>query len=88
MPFIGVVHNFMDNALTRDEDLGLVRGYLQSKYAKKAIAPQVNSPFSTTLRTIFKVLIWKVKGLNTPSAFFDNNGEPIANPRVLTPKGE
>jgi len=88
MPFIGVVHNFMDNALTRDEDLGSVRGYLQTKYAKKDVVEQNHSPFKATLRTIFKVLIWKLKGLNTPSVFFDNNGDPVAKPKVLTAKGD
>lgn len=83
MPFIGLIHNFMDNSLTRDKDLGSARAYLQSKYARKEVDKTTNAPFKTTLRMIFKIFIWKIKGLNTPSAFFDNKGKPIAKPIIL-----
>ncbi|WP_299265398.1 DUF6151 family protein [uncultured Psychrosphaera sp.] len=84
MPFLGLVHNFMDNAKSRDEDLGSVRGYLQTKYAKKEVVEQNHSPSKATVRMIVKLLVWKIKGLNTPSAFFNNSGEPVTRPTVLS----
>lgn len=86
MSFIGLIHSFMDNSLTHDEDLGLPRAYLQSKYAKKEVIQKTNAAFKTTSRMIFKILIWKLKGLNTPSAFFDKKGDPITKPIVLNEK--
>lgn len=83
-PFIGVIHNFMDNAMTRDEDLGKIRGYGLTKFAKKEVPlDQQSSIFRLILISVSKFMIWKLKGLNRPSAFFNENGDPIAEPKVL-----
>ncbi|MBB3063117.1 DUF6151 family protein [Microbulbifer rhizosphaerae] len=42
MPFVGMIHNFMDNAKSRDTDLGPVLGHVQTKFAK-GILPRAQS---------------------------------------------
>jgi hypothetical protein len=83
-PFIGLIHNFMGNTPTRDKDLGMVLGYIQLKSAKKRV-PQalIGSQLKILARTLSKLLIWKLKGFNTPSSFFDKDGQPIVEPIIL-----
>ncbi len=84
VPFIGLIHNFMDNASKRDEELGKSRGHIQTKFARKEPpTPLKGSSFKIILRSFSKLLVWKVKGLNKPSAFFDDNGKPLAKPNIL-----
>jgi uncharacterized protein DUF6151 len=84
VPFIGVIHNIMDNASTRDEDLGKNRGHIQTKFARKAIPiNQQGSSFRIIFRSLSKLIVWKIKGLNKPSVFFDDNGNPVAKPNIL-----
>lgn len=84
VPFIGVIHNFMDNASVRDKDLGKSRGYIQTKFAKEKIPENLQgSYFKISLRVIFKLLTWKMKGLGQPSVFFNANGKPIVKPNIL-----
>jgi hypothetical protein len=83
VPFIGVIHNFMDTASTRDIELGENRGYVQTKFAKKEVPEnQQGSSFGINLRSLSKLIIWKLKGLNRPSVFFNENGQPIAEPNI------
>lgn len=84
MPFIGVIHNFMNHTSSRDQDLGKNRGYIETKNAKKKIPNNLSeSAFRINLGTITKLIYWKIKGLNTPSSFFDDSGKPVAKPKVL-----
>lgn len=83
-PFIGVIHNFMDNTSTRDIDLGENRGYVQTKFAKEQVPEnQQGSSFGMNLRSLSKLIVWKLRGLNRPSVFFNENGQPIAEPNIL-----
>ncbi len=83
-PFIGVIHNFMDNASTRDEDLGINRGHIQTKFARQKVPNDLKgSTLKIILRSLFMLIIWKIKGFNKPSEFFDGNGNPIATPIIL-----
>ena len=83
-PFIGVIHSFMDNVQTRDQDLGKSRGYVFSQYA---ISPVPNDLKATAIkinfRMVTKILEWKLKGFSKPSAFFNNAGAPICPPQIL-----
>lgn len=91
MPFIGVVHNFMVDTGVRDGNLGPVRGYINTKFAKNELpADQHQSafPIGIIMRTISKMIVWKLKGLNKPSDFFDNDGIPIIEPNILKSKIE
>lgn len=87
MPFVGLIHNFMDDEGIRDITLGPVRGYVQIKFAKEVLPIELK-PTGFSLRMIMrslrKLLIWKVKGLNKPSPFFDVDGNPISDPHILS----
>ncbi len=85
VPFIGVIHNFMDNVSTRDEELGKNRGHIQIKFARQEVPTDLQgSSLKIILRSLFKLLVWKIKGLNKPSVFFDDNGKPITKPNILS----
>ena len=85
VPFIGVIHNFMANASTRDEDLGKSRGHLMIKFARKEIPESLLGSYpKIALRMLSKLFVWKIRGLNKPSAFFDADGEAVATPRILS----
>lgn len=83
-PFIGLIHNFMDNINTREEDLGKSRGHCLTKFAKKEVPQNIKGSPLAILRSIAKFIAWKLQGLNKPSNFFDNNGNPLAAPNVLS----
>lgn len=86
VPFIGLAHNFMHDAGCRDKNLGPVLGFIQTKFASTplpASVKQSNFPIGLMMRSLFKVISWKLKGLNKPSPFFDNNGMPISTPLIL-----
>ena len=84
VPFIGVIHNFMDHATGLDTDLGEIRGNVETKSAKGDLRPDQHGlgPW-LTIRSFYLLLVWKLKGLNTPSAFFDETGNPVSQPIVL-----
>lgn len=87
VPFIGVIHNFMDDAGIREKNLGVVLGYTQTKFAKKPLPSNLNQPAFPVrifMRLFSKVILWKLKGLNKPSPFFDSNGSPISAPHILS----
>lgn len=85
VPFLGVIHNFMDNAATRDEDLGPSRGHIQIQDARKEVPAHLQgSYFKVYLRVLSKLFTWKVRGLNKPSALFKDNGHAITKPKVLS----
>jgi len=82
--FIGLIHSFMHNAGTRDRDLGISRGYIQTKFATKDVpSEQIASPLGTILRSLLKLLVWKIEGFSKPSSFFTESGEPITQPTIL-----
>lgn len=84
VPFIGVIRNFIDNASIRDEELGINRGHIQTKFAKRQVPADLKGPpLRVILRSLSKLIVWKVKGLNRPSVFFDDKGKPIAKPNIL-----
>ncbi len=82
MPFIGLIHNFIDDKPSHDIHLGPILGYLFSKNKRPADHPP-SKAFSTILRIIYKILLWRIKKLNRPSSFFDNNGHAITDITIL-----
>lgn len=90
MPFVGVISSFWDKSENADQSLGPVRAYVQTQYArgepsyphiaKKYIAKQF--PIGIILRIMRKILIWKVRGMHTPSAFYQDN-RPVSKPNIL-----
>ena len=87
MPFIGMIHNFMDDGGKRDTNLGPVRGYRKLESARGTLTTerrQAGFPLRILIRVISKMLIWKVKGMDQPSVFFDASGNPASEPHILT----
>ncbi len=85
MPFIGMVHNFMDDEGVRDVNLGPVLFYAFGKSATKTPPDDKNNkgfPIKFMLRAISKMLVAKIRGQNKPNAFFDDAGKPISEPII------
>lgn len=81
IPFMGIIHNFMDDKWSRDENLWPV---LANTLLKERLwERKATSPFKFMPRIIGKLISWKIKGLNTPSVFFDTNGIPISEPKII-----
>ncbi|MFT6991403.1 MAG: hypothetical protein ACJASL_003390 [Paraglaciecola sp.] len=84
VPFIGVIHNFMNNKATRDKDLGVPLDTIHWQSAKFSLPEEQKvSFFKITTRVLAKLIIWKVKGLNQPSDFFNQDGRAVTKPEVL-----
>ena len=87
--FIGIIHSFMDKATTSEVDLGKNRGHILTKFAKTPVPENLKgSSLSINCRVVAKILSWKLKGLNKPSEFFNNNAEPICEPQILDKKAQ
>jgi len=85
IPFIGVVHNFMDDDGVRDKNLGPVLFYAFGKSATKTPPDDKNDkgfPFRIMFRAISKILIAKIRGQYKPNAFFDDSGNPVSVPNI------
>ena len=82
LPFIGMIHNFMDDAGSRDENLGPVQAYGHTGDAIKTIPAEqrTGSTFGMIVRFLFKLLTWKLQGKNKPNPLFDSAGNPISEP--------
>jgi hypothetical protein len=88
-PFIGVIHSFMDKSEMSEVDLGKSRGHILTKFAKTPVPENLKgSSLSINFRVVAKILSWKLKGLNKPSEFFNNNAEPICQPQILDKKAQ
>lgn len=88
-PFIGLIHNFIKDPDQRENYFGPVLGYTQTKFAKKALPSGLNKAaffVRIIMRSLSKFILWKLKGLNRPSAFFDSSGKPVSVPHILNSK--
>ncbi|WGK69146.1 DUF6151 family protein [Candidatus Haliotispira prima] len=86
VPFVGMIHNFMDDDGVRDSVLGPVRGYIQGKFAKETLPAKwrgARFPLRIVMRSLCKLLAWKVQGLHKPSPFFDASGNPVGKLCIL-----
>ena len=90
VPFVGVVHAFMDHAAdgrTRDEALGPPLAPIFGEFAAPGAPASVRQGFSRWLylRSSWLVLSAWLRGAARPSPFFDpKTGAPVREPRVLT----
>ena len=85
-PFIGLIHNFLTIKGQPDNVLGPVRAYVQTKHALgNPTYPHSAKgfPLGVTLRVVQKMAQWKMKGMSKPSAFFDDDGQPVVEPTIL-----
>jgi len=86
MPFIGLVHSFMDDEGVRDKNLGPVVFYAFGKFAIKTPPDDKNDegfPVRIMMRTILKMLMARIRGQHKPHPFFDNVGKPISEPIII-----
>ncbi len=84
IPFIGLIHSFVDNASINDAELSENLGYLQTKFASKTVPlDQQASQFGVMSKIVFNLIHWRIKGLHKPSVFFQDNGQPIVEPKIL-----
>lgn len=79
MPSIGVIHSFMDD---RYKYTVPVRGYTYTN-GKPCAEREKMATFGMILHIFSKLIIWKIKGLNKPSAFFDRCGNPVTKPKSI-----
>jgi hypothetical protein len=87
MPFIGMVHNFMDDDGVRDKNLGPVIFYALGKSAIKTPPEDKNDkgfPFRIMVRAISKMIMAKIRGQHKPNAFFDDDGKPVSEPIIIS----
>jgi hypothetical protein len=84
MPFIGVIHAFID---APSAALGPIRGRGWAKRAKggRAAVPKDGMPDALMVaRMLGKLLKWRLRGDHKRSALFDAvTGNPLVEPRVL-----
>ena len=93
LPFVGLLHSFMDlDASTgeRDAVVGPVRDRVQGRFARGDRSTlDANDKFNpaTLFRILPMLLIARLRGLHTPSPFFDSEtGETSVTPVVLGAK--
>lgn len=90
VPFVGVVHTFMDHAAdgrSRNDVLGPPIAFIQGRFAVGGAPPHVHAsaPPSLLVRSARLLLAAWLRGKGRPSPFFDaRSGAPVALPRVLT----
>ena len=84
MPFIGVVHAFIDAPSTA---LGPIRGRgwaNRAKGGRAAVPKDGSSDLVMVARMLGKLLKWRLRGDHKRSALFDAaTGKPLVEPRVL-----
>ena len=84
-PFIGIIHNFMDDTGRRDQNIGPVRAYVQGQYAT-GLPPNVSThpkfPLGITMRIMKRMLVGKLTGKSRPNPLFNEDGSPISDPDV------
>ena len=83
--FVGVIHNIMDDEGVREKNLGPVRTYVQGNFAKEGLPPEKYNegfPFLTTMRVVWKLIVWRLQGKHKPSPFFNEDGKAVSTPIV------
>jgi len=89
LPFLGMPHTFMDHASdgrSRDEALGPVLTRINARYGKPPLAADshARAPMWLILRAIRQLLRGWFAGAHSPSPVFDDAGEPIVEPTVIS----
>lgn len=87
-PFAGVVRCFIDagdHGTTADVLMGPILARVQGRFGKPPLPPGsfLRAPFGIITSAIYNLAMWRIRGWHRPSPFFDEQGRPIAEPRVL-----
>jgi hypothetical protein len=99
VPLVGLIHSCMDTGGSPlDEWLGPVRARVYYRFARHELDPAPSAefrrrppnahdgiPWSQFVRVASKILVWRLRGDQKRSPFFDvRTGEPVAVARVLS----
>lgn len=87
MPFVGIIHNFIEADADTAEKLGPIRAYVQTQYATKPPTyphHHAKFPLGITLRIMFKIVLWKLRGMGQPSVFYNAEFRPTAKPIIVS----
>lgn len=80
--FIGLIHSIIEADNNRDALPGPVYAHV-NKLGATAPLPTDRNQTGSFIKVMSKILIWKLKGYHKPSAFFNDKGEPISEPKIL-----
>ncbi len=85
IPFVGVIHNFMDDEGQRDQNLGPVRGVFAADSAIGQLPENSRyvSEKRSMMRAVVKLLLAKIAGHAKYTPFFDENGKSIVEPVIV-----
>ena len=91
VPFVGLVHTFMDHGegRTRDDLLGKPVGYVRTSFAIGTLpaAARDSSTLGVIARSVRLLGKWFLTGAGSPSPFFDaGTHAPRTPPRILRPE--
>ncbi|OUS31946.1 hypothetical protein A9Q99_01880 [Gammaproteobacteria bacterium 45_16_T64] len=89
IPFVSLIHSMIDDN-EKEASLGPVIGHVQVKFAKDTLPNELKNtgtPYRLLMNSAYKVMKWKVTGLQTPSPFFDAGGRPTHKPSILKSDG-
>ncbi len=88
LPFIGMIHSFMDDSGTRDQNLGPIRfhGFTEDAVSPLPLERQPSKwqVFRLIVRFLSLLLTWKLQGKGRPNPFFDEKGQPIVDGPTLS----
>lgn len=87
MPFIGIIHTFIEHDDNSMAKLGPVSAYVQTQHATKTPSyPQHHAkfPLGVTLKILSKIVMWKLKGMGQPSVFYDTNLQINIKPTIIS----
>lgn len=85
MPFVGIVHTFVDHrAHPRDDVLGPAVRTQVKQAPRRPPNASTAPPFGVVARAALFLGRGWLRGAHAPSPFFDDAGQPVVTPRVLS----
>ena len=86
LPFVGLIHSFINIQGNREQVLGPIRFHVQGRYAEGE--PDVEKlypafPTHMMMQLMGKMLYNKLRGRHKPSPFYSESGKPVALPERI-----
>ncbi|GDY27538.1 hypothetical protein AHAT_34280 [Agarivorans sp. Toyoura001] len=85
LPFVSVFHDFVAEGQQPDLNLGKSLGAVHSDQALKPLPEHLQglSQRKIVVKTVLKLLLWKLTGKGRPSPFFEDLGRAKVKPIIL-----
>ena len=86
LPFIGLIHTFIDKDEQTTSHLGPVMGYHKLESATGMVPASIQNkgmPIAATITMFWRIFKWKLTARDKPNLFFSESGQAISNPTVL-----